>query len=89
MRKPLRAASNIYDRTYSGTNILMMEDDIVMTKYNDTHHRLAQFNIGTKRGTCGIIELDRHAGFYEYPLRELRFVTRHPDALEDPEEILP
>ena len=89
MRKPLRASSNIYDITYSGTNTLIMEGDIVMTKYNDTHHRLAQFNIGSGRGTCGIIELDRYAGFNEYPLKELRFVTRHEDALEDPEEILP
>jgi hypothetical protein len=87
---PLRAKGNpsIY-KTYNGTDILIMCGDTVLTKYNDKEHRLVHFGVGSRRGTCGIIEINNYSGFIDYPLNELKFVTRHEDALEDPEEILP
>jgi hypothetical protein len=76
-------------KKYNETDIIIMAGDIVMTKFSDKKYRLVHFHVGSRKGACGIIGIDEYSGLDDYPLNELRFVTRHEDALEDPEEILP
>jgi hypothetical protein len=69
-------------RYYMNTNILVIEDDIVKTIYNDKDYKISVINTD---GTVCIYD-DYDSGFGSYPISKLTFIRRE---IEDPEEILP